>query len=134
MNVALLLVREGLAEVRKVNPTIADKDVVVKQLIKAEEEAKALRIGKWSESLTEGTREVVWTISDPKVFLDANKGVPLKGIIEYVRDGSTYHVTILPNNPSDDTRTFYNIVLSLSGVKSPTIRYDGGQQVRLIFI
>ncbi|VDP97803.1 unnamed protein product [Trichobilharzia regenti] len=44
-NVEMALVKRGLAEVRRLNPTLADKNKVYQQLLAAQEQAKSLGEG-----------------------------------------------------------------------------------------
>lgn len=127
-NVALLLLQEGLAELRKLNAVAAEKNPVYHQLMVAEESAKSSQKGRWSSNPVDAVREVIWSLDEPRTFVDKYKGKRLHGIVEYVRDGSTLHVTLLPDT-LDEGPVYHSITLSLSGIKAPTVRYEEGKQV-----
>ncbi|KAF6771918.1 hypothetical protein AHF37_09691 [Paragonimus kellicotti] len=126
-NIARSLLEEGLAELRKLNAPAADKNATYQQLLAAEESARSLGKGRWSPNQSSAVRDVVWSISDPKSFVDKRKRQQTRGIVEYVRDGSSMQLTLLPDVPGSNT--FYNIMLSLSGVRAPVIRMEDGKQV-----
>ncbi|KAF6771917.1 hypothetical protein AHF37_09690 [Paragonimus kellicotti] len=125
-NIARSLLEEGLAELRKLNAPAADKNATYQQLLAAEESARSLGKGRWSPNQSSAVRDVVWSISDPKSFVDKRKRQQTRGIVEYVRDGSSMQLTLLPDVPGSNT--FYNIMLSLSGVRAPVIRMEDGKQ------
>ncbi|CAL8069466.1 unnamed protein product [Calicophoron daubneyi] len=125
-NIALLLVQEGLGEVRKLSPALAEKNALYQELLAAEATAKSLGKGKWSADQSRATREIVWSIDDPRGFVDKNRGTRLRGIVEYVRDGSSFQITLLP---SEEHGVYYNVVLSISGIKAPAVRYEDGKPV-----
>jgi staphylococcal nuclease domain-containing protein 1 len=56
---------------------------------------------------------------DPREFLNTWKGKKIDAIIEQVRDGSTFRVSL-----KIEEGLFQNITLTLSGVKSPGYRKD----------
>ncbi|KER33498.1 hypothetical protein T265_00614 [Opisthorchis viverrini] len=127
-NIARSLVEAGLAEVRRLNAALAEKNPQYQELLAAEEAAKSTGRGKWSPEPTGAVREVIWNIEDPRAFIDAHKGQRIPGVVEYVRDGSSLQVTLLPG-PSTPPHLYYNVMLSLSGIKAPTIRFEDGKQV-----
>lgn len=86
--------------------------------------------GKWAESSTLGVRDVIWTIDDTRAFFEKYKHVPLKAIVEQVRDGSTLQLILLPDTLKEGLETYFNILLQMTGIKSPSIRYDDGKLVR----
>ncbi|THD19388.1 Staphylococcal nuclease domain-containing protein 1 [Fasciola hepatica] len=127
-NIALLLLEEGLAELRKLNAVAAEKNPVYQQLMVAEELAKSSQKGRWSTDALDAVREVIWSLDEPRTFVDKYKGKRLHGVVEYVRDGSTMQITLLPDTLDEGT-VFYNIMLSLSGIKAPAVRFEDGKQV-----
>jgi staphylococcal nuclease domain-containing protein 1 len=75
-----------------------------------EEQAKSQGLGKWAkDSVDLHVRNLKYTIENPTNFVDASRKKPIDAIIEYVRDGSTYRVLLLPS--------YQNITLQLSGIK-----------------
>ncbi|CDW57997.1 TUDOR and SNase domain containing protein [Trichuris trichiura] len=115
-NVADKLVSEGLAELRPVKI----KDERHKFLSELAAAAVAARKGKWSnDNPADHIRKIVWTVDNPREFVEAHKGKPIKAIIDYVRDGSTVRAIVLPN--------YTPITVMMSGIRSPTFKLgDGG--------
>lgn len=54
-------------------------------------------------------RDIKWSVENPKAFVNKFNGQPIKAIIEYVRDGSTVRLCLLPD--------FTQITLMLSGIR-----------------
>ncbi|VDP21407.1 unnamed protein product [Echinostoma caproni] len=119
-NIAVMLLEEGLAELRKLNAVAAEKNPVCQQLMAAEESAKSTGKGRWSSNPVNAVREVVWSVDEPRSLVDKYKGKRLHGVVEYVRDGSTMQVTLIPDT-LDEGSVYYNIMISLSGIKAPTV-------------
>ncbi|KAG5223298.1 nuclease domain-containing protein [Salix suchowensis] len=111
-NVALLVVSEGWAKVRE---QVQQKDEVspfLDDLLRLEEQAKQEGLGRWSKKSTPSA------IGDPG-NLDAmdllvkNKGRPMQGIVEHVRDGSTVRVYLLPD--------FQFVQVFVAGIQAPSV-------------
>ncbi len=118
-NLTHLLVAEGLAQVRKnMSQAMIDKSPAMQALIELEEKAKAEHRGMWSSSPVGAPRTVSWAIEDPTAFFEAHCKKPLRGIVEFVRDGNAMQIQLLPID-GDETPTFYNIMVLLSGIKTP---------------
>ncbi|CAH8845791.1 unnamed protein product [Trichobilharzia szidati] len=127
-NVALALVEQGLAEVRRLNPTLADKNKVYQQLLAAQEQAKSLGKGRWS-SEPALIRSILWSVEDTRAFFEKYKNQPLKAIVENVRDGCSVQAFILPESLQEGPNTFVLLTVAMSGIKSPSIRYEDGKMV-----
>lgn len=54
-------------------------------------------------------RDMKWSVENPKQFVNKYNGQPIKAIIEYVRDGSTVRLCLLPD--------FYTIIMMMSGIR-----------------
>ncbi|CAH8493833.1 unnamed protein product [Schistosoma turkestanicum] len=127
-NVALSLVEQGLAEVRKLSPAVAAKSKVYQQLVAAQEQAKLLGKGRWSSD-SFVTREIIWSVENARGFFEQYKNQPLKAVVENVRDGCSVQVFILPESLSEKPNTFVYLTVTMSGIKSPSIRYEDGKIV-----
>ncbi|CAH0703371.1 unnamed protein product [Spodoptera exigua] len=112
-NVIEVLLTEGLAKVRDGGRNIPQ----LKRLVELEDVAKSQGKGIWGPDLQDHVRDIkTWTDS-PKALVSKYNGAPVKAIIEYVRDGSTVRLCLLPD--------FYQITLMLSGIRCPAVRQDG---------
>lgn len=113
-NIIDSLVSAGLVEVRRTNKGGEEES----RLIALEDQAKSQNLGKWSKSPeSEHIRDMKFSIENPTHFVDSFKQRPQEGIIEYVRDGSTLRVLLLPS--------FHNITVQLSGIKCPGFKREG---------
>lgn len=54
-------------------------------------------------------RDIKWSVENSKAFVNKFNGQPLKAIIEYVRDGSTVRLCLLPD--------YIPITMMLSGIR-----------------
>ncbi|XP_014664690.1 PREDICTED: LOW QUALITY PROTEIN: staphylococcal nuclease domain-containing protein 1-like [Priapulus caudatus] len=118
-NVTESLVKEGLVEVRRLGIKSSDEQT---KLIEMEDVAKAAGKGKWAEGTgSEHMRNIKWTLDNPRNFVDSHHGKPVEAVIEYVRDGCTMRVFILPSN--------HYATIMLSGVKCPMYKLEDGKQV-----
>jgi len=117
-NVIDSIVSAGLVDVRKLNKPTEDEI----RLTGLEEQAKSQGLGKWAkDSVDLHVRNLKYTIENPTNFVDASRKKPIDAIIEYVRDGSTYRVLLLPS--------YQNITLQLSGIKCPGFKREGDVEV-----
>ncbi|KAJ6748290.1 RIBONUCLEASE [Salix purpurea] len=121
-NVALLVVSEGWAKVRE---HVQQKDEVspfLDDLLRLEEQAKQEGLGRWSKG--PGASEATIRNLPPSAIgdpgnLDAmdllakNKGRPMQGIVEHVRDGSTVRVYLLPD--------FQFVQVFVAGIQAPSM-------------
>jgi staphylococcal nuclease domain-containing protein 1 len=117
-NMADALVSAGLVEVRRLNkPT--EEEV---RLVALEDHAKNQGVGKWSKDAeADHIRNVKYTIDNPKHFVDSLKQKPVEAVVEYVRDGSTIRLLLLPT---------YNVVtVQLSGIRCPGFKREGDTDV-----
>ncbi|KAJ3381528.1 hypothetical protein HDU92_005292 [Lobulomyces angularis] len=116
-NVTKILVKEGWVKVKQPE---GKRELNEEQtaLIELEQEAKTLGKGIWSGNNL--TRTLKHTLDgDIREFLNLHKGTPINGVIEQVRDGSTYRVCLeMANN------IYQTITLVLSGIKAPIYRKD----------
>ncbi|KAF9671798.1 hypothetical protein SADUNF_Sadunf12G0086100 [Salix dunnii] len=121
-NVALLVVSEGWAKVRE---QVQQKDEVspfLDDLLRLEEQAKQEGLGRWSKgpgALEASIRNLPPSaIGDPgnldaMDLLAKNKGRPMQGIVEHVRDGSTVRVYLLPD--------FQFVQVFVAGIQAPSM-------------
>jgi len=107
-NITDSLVAAGLVDVRQLNKPNEDSI----RLTGLEEQAKSLGIGKWAaKDNNSGVRNLKYSIENPTNFVDSFRKKPIDAIIEYVRDGSTFRVLLLPS--------YQNVTIQLSGLKCP---------------
>lgn len=86
------------------------------KLAELEQAAQEGRLGLWSTE-TDGTRNVSYELSSPKLFADRVKNKELDAVIEQVRDGSTARLTVMV------TPTEHQVcVVQLAGIRTPTFR------------
>ncbi|GFQ84815.1 staphylococcal nuclease domain-containing protein 1 [Trichonephila clavata] len=108
-NVAESLVSEGLATPRH----SARNNEYVQKLIELEDVAKAAGKGIHGPNQEDHVRDIRWNIENPQNFKDSFNLKPIKAIVEYVVDGSTFRVLLY----SDDFPEHYYIKLMLSGIR-----------------
>ncbi|GFS55544.1 staphylococcal nuclease domain-containing protein 1 [Trichonephila inaurata madagascariensis] len=108
-NVAESLVSEGLATPRHG----ARNNEYVQKLIELEEAAKAAAKGIHGPNPGDHVRDIRWNIENPQNFKDSFNLKPIKAIVEYVVDGSTFRVLLY----SDDFPEYCYIKLMLSGIR-----------------
>ncbi|CAL9178588.1 unnamed protein product [Musa hybrid cultivar] len=121
-NVAYLVVSEGWAKVREQGQQKGEASPYLTELLHLEEQAKQQGLGRWSK-VPGATESAVRNlppsaIGDPSNFdamglLAANKGRPMQGIVEQVRDGSTLRVYLLPE--------FHFVQVFVAGVQAPSM-------------
>ncbi|KAF7840208.1 ribonuclease TUDOR 1-like [Senna tora] len=119
-NVAMLVAGGGWAKVREQGQQKGEVSPYLAELLRLEEQAKQDGLGRWSK--VPGAAEASIrnlppsAIGDPS-NLDAmgllaeNKGRPMEGIVEQVRDGSTLRVYLLPG--------FQFVQVFVAGIQSP---------------
>lgn len=112
-NILHEMVSNGMVSVRSERDDHGQKDLY-EELIELQTSARDHRRGMWGSHRS--TRNVIWTIPDPEAFFKANKGFPLAGVIEQVRDGSTFKLYLLEGGEY--------ITLHLAGIQSPRITYS----------
>ncbi|OVA17327.1 Tudor domain [Macleaya cordata] len=130
-NVAFLVVSEGWAKVREQGQQKGEVSPFLAELQRLEEQAKQQGSGRWSKAsgcllpLQEpGASEAAIrdlppsAIGDPSNLdamglLAANKGRPMQGIVEQVRDGSTVRVYLLPE--------FQFVQVFVAGIQAPSM-------------
>ncbi|KAJ8772455.1 hypothetical protein K2173_027632 [Erythroxylum novogranatense] len=121
-NVAVLVVSEGWAKVREQGQQKGEASPFLADLLQLEEQTKQQGLGRWSK--TPGAAEASIrnlppsAIGDPSNLdamglLAANKGRPMQGIVEQVRDGSTVRVYLLPD--------FQFVQVFVAGIQSPSM-------------
>ncbi|KAJ3018543.1 hypothetical protein HKX48_002822 [Thoreauomyces humboldtii] len=110
-----IVAREGWAKARAVDGKRVSTDEQ-DELVELEAEAQAMKKGIWQDQ----TKEQVTRYDvkdDARAFLETYKGQPIPAVLEQVRDGTTYRVSLaLP----DGVRQY--LTLMLSGLKAPTYR------------
>ncbi|XP_014370045.2 staphylococcal nuclease domain-containing protein 1 [Papilio machaon] len=112
-NVIESLLAEGLVKIRDSSRNFPP----MKKLVEIEDAARAQGKGLWGTDIQKHVRDIKWTIDNPKQFVNKHNGQPIKAIMEYVRDGSTVRLTLLPD--------YYTISLMMSGIRCPAIKQDG---------
>ncbi|PON97497.1 Nuclease domain-containing protein [Trema orientale] len=121
-NVAMLVVSEGWAKVREQGQQKGEASPFLAELLRLEEQAKQEGLGRWSK--VPGAAEASIrslppsAIGDPSnldamSLLAANKGRPMQGIVEQVRDGSTVRVYLLPD--------FQFVQVFVAGIQAPSM-------------
>jgi staphylococcal nuclease domain-containing protein 1 len=122
-NLAKLVVKTGWAKVREPGQQNQDKvSPYIKELLQLEELAKQEGYGRWSK--VPGAAEASIRNLPPSAIGDsagfdamgllaANKGKPMEGIVEQVRDGSTIRVYLLPE--------FQFVQVFVAGVQAPSM-------------
>ncbi|XP_038684487.1 ribonuclease TUDOR 1-like [Tripterygium wilfordii] len=121
-NVSVLVVSEGWAKVREQGQQKGEASPVLADLLRLEEQAKQQGLGRWSKA--PGAAEAAIrnlppsAIGDPgnldaMGLLAANKGTPMQGIVEQVRDGSTIRVYLLPD--------FQFVQVFVAGIQAPSM-------------
>ncbi|XP_053623818.1 staphylococcal nuclease domain-containing protein 1 [Plodia interpunctella] len=115
-NVTETLLAEGLVKVREGGRNIPQ----LKRLVEIEDVAKSQGKGIWASDLQDHVRDIKTSIENPKQFVNKHNGHPIKAIIEYVRDGSTVRLCLLPD--------YYQITLMMSGIRCPMVKQDGDSE------
>ncbi|KDP22512.1 hypothetical protein JCGZ_26343 [Jatropha curcas] len=121
-NVGTIMVSEGWAKVREQGQPKGDASPFLAEYQVHEEQAKQKGLGRWSK--TPGAAEASIrnlppsAIGDPSNLdamglLAANKGRPMQGIVEQVRDGSTVRVYLLPD--------FQFVQVFVAGIQGPSM-------------
>ncbi|VDO03052.1 unnamed protein product [Rodentolepis nana] len=128
VNLAHLLVEEGLARVRRnMSPAMLERGKV-KDLITLEEAAQLNKKGIWSDSSDGAPRKICWNIPDSAEFFNKFGKKHLRGVVEYVRDGSSMQIMLFPIN-GDPEGAYYCILLLLSGIKTPGSKGSAGDRI-----
>eukprot|EP00262_Sarcandra_glabra_P004367 TRINITY_DN1532_c0_g1_i1.p1 TRINITY_DN1532_c0_g1~~TRINITY_DN1532_c0_g1_i1.p1 ORF type:complete len:989 (-),score=241.67 TRINITY_DN1532_c0_g1_i1:125-3091(-) len=121
-NVALLVVAEGWAKVREQGQQKGEASPFLSELQRLEEQAKQQGLGRWSKEPGASEASIrdlpPSAIGDPSNLdamglLSTNKGRPMEGIVEQVRDGSTVRVHLLPG--------FQFVQVFVAGIQSPSM-------------
>lgn len=117
-NVADALISAGLVEVRRTNKGSEEES----RLIALEEHAKNQGVGKWSkDSEADHVRNIKYTVDNPKHFVDSFHQKPVDAIVEYVRDGSTIRLLLVPS--------YHVVTVQLSGIRCPGFKREGDNEV-----
>jgi staphylococcal nuclease domain-containing protein 1 len=116
-NIIESLLSEGLVELRQQTGARAN-DAKYQRLVIIDEQAKANKRGRYSDQLADvHTRNVKWTLENPKQFVDEHKSqAPLDAIVEFVRDGNTVRCLLLPS--------YYFVTIQLTGIKCPILKRE----------
>ncbi|WCJ36376.1 TUDOR-SN protein 1 [Euphorbia peplus] len=121
-NVGTLIVSQGWAKVREQGQQKGEASPFLAELQAHEEQAKTQGLGKWSKvpgAAEESIRNLPPSaIGDPSnldamSLLSTNKGKPMEGIVEQVRDGSTVRVYLLPG--------FQFVQVFVAGIQAPSM-------------
>ncbi|XP_014509090.1 ribonuclease TUDOR 1 [Vigna radiata var. radiata] len=119
-NVAVLVVSAGWAKVREQGQQKGEASPYLAELLRLEEQAKQEGFGRWSKvpgaaeaSIRNLPPSALGDSSnlDAMALLAANKGRPMEGIVEQVRDGSTLRVYLLPD--------FQFVQVFVAGIQAP---------------
>ena len=116
-NIVESLLSEGLVELRLQTGARAN-DTKYQRLVIIDGQAKANKRGRYSDqSSHDHTRDMKWTLENPKQFVDEHKSQPpLDGIIEFVRDGNTVRCLLLPS--------YYLVTIQITGIKCPMLKRE----------
>lgn len=106
------MVSHGMVSIRSERDDHGQKELY-EELLELQSTAREAHRGMWGSKRS--TRSVIWTLPDPESFFKANKGFPYAGIIEQVRDGSTFKIYLLEGGEY--------ITLHLAGIQCPRITY-----------
>ncbi|VVA19281.1 PREDICTED: staphylococcal nuclease [Prunus dulcis] len=123
-NVAMLIVAEGWAKVKEVkqNQQKVEASPYIAELLRLQEQANTQGLGLWSKVPGAADTSIRTlppsAIGDPSnldamSLLAANKGRPMEGIVEQVRDGSTVRVYLLPD--------FQFVQVFVAGTQAPSV-------------
>uniref|UniRef100_A0A1D1XXB6 Ribonuclease n=1 Tax=Anthurium amnicola TaxID=1678845 RepID=A0A1D1XXB6_9ARAE len=121
-NVAILVVSAGWAKVRDQGKQKGEASPFLEELKRQEEQAKEQSLGLWCQvpEIKEASKRKLppSAIGDASNFdamglLAANKGRPIQGIVEQVRDGSTVRVYLLPE--------FQFVQVFVAGIQAPSM-------------
>ncbi|EEF51666.1 ebna2 binding protein P100, putative [Ricinus communis] len=121
-NVAKLILSEGWAKVREQGQQKGEASPFLAEYQVLEEQAKQKGVGMWSKA--PGAADAAIRNLPPSAIgnpsnldamslLSANKGRPMQGIVEQVRDGSTVRVYLLPD--------FQFVQVFVAGIQSPSM-------------
>ncbi|KAJ4728918.1 Ribonuclease [Melia azedarach] len=121
-NVAMLVVSGGWAKVKEQGAQKGEASPFLAELLRLEEQAKQQGLGRWSK--VPGAAEASVRTLPPSALgepgnldamglLSANKGRPMQGMVEQVRDGSTIRVYLLPD--------FQFVQVFVAGIQSPPV-------------
>ncbi|XP_078433452.1 TUDOR-SN protein 1 [Wolffia australiana] len=129
-NVAALVVSEGWAKVRDQGKQKGEASPFIDDLKNLEEQAKEKGLGIWSQDpeKKEASKRILPPSAigdsssfDAMGFLSANKGKPIQGIVEQVRDGSTVRAYLLPD--------FQFVQIFVAGIQAPSMGRRGTVEV-----
>ncbi|KAI0243762.1 hypothetical protein L0F63_000717 [Massospora cicadina] len=118
-DVVELCVAAGWCSVRdEARYTEEDREAVGK-LKHLQDDAKLEGKGIWAKDAKPATI-ISQYLEEPRAFLNRHKGQKLPAIIEQVRDAST--LKVLLELPEASPKTFQAAIVSISGIKAPTVR------------
>ncbi|TKY60512.1 Staphylococcal nuclease domain-containing protein 1 [Spatholobus suberectus] len=116
----MLVVSAGWAKIREQGQQKGEASPYLAELLRLEEQAKQEGLGRWSKipgaaeaSIRNLPPSAIGDSSnlDAMGLLAANKGRPMEGIVEQVRDGSTLRVYLLPE--------FQFVQVFVAGIQAP---------------
>ena len=129
-SINLKLVKAGLSEINRKKQLPDTEELRILQ--EAENEAKAQGLGLWSTS--EKPKIIREQILNELTKETADKLVnqTLLGIIEHVKDGSSFKIGVfLPLNKAKEQRNIYQLVsVNLSGIKCPSTLDEHGEEAK----
>lgn len=128
-NLTEKLVYDGYVEVRR---TGIKSNEIQQRLNELEERAKQEKRGKYNIHNQDCIRKIIWSVENPRNFVDYLKSKPAQAIVEHVRDGSTMRVVLLDDfilldKERMDFLPIYEktfITLMISGIRCPAYRDD----------
>jgi len=124
-SVSKMLLREGLARVRRPNNPKEDRSFEYEELCSIEDGAEQNKVGlfKSSEMPPEMGRSLV-EITDGAEFLKKVRGKQMSGVVDFVLNGSAMKILFpVPNKPGK----YYYLTACLSGVQCPGFRRAEGK-------
>jgi len=118
-NIIDSIVSAGLVDVRRLNKSTEEET----RLVALEDQAKSQGVGKWAKDTTDAqhVRNLKYTLENATNFVDSFRKKPVDAIIEYVRDGSTLRVLLLPS--------YQVVTIQLSGIKCPGFKRENDVEV-----
>jgi len=124
-NLALLSATEGLCRVKPLRDNQKEVRASYQELVAAGQEAEAKGRGMYSKDQSYAEKSVRNVVNKFNSFAlyQQFKSTPIKGIVDFVREGTTLRLLILIKD-----NTWYEILLHLSGVQSPGYKIDNAKQ------
>jgi len=120
-NLALQSATEGLCRVKPLRDNQKEVRSSYQDLLNAAQEAEAKGRGVYSKDMAYAEKTIRNVVNKFNSFglYQQFKGTPIKGIVDFVREGTTLRILVLIKD-----NTWYEILLHLSGVQSPIFKIE----------